>query len=76
MVYKSVVRSSSIVSNPCIGTCSSKLTVVINRNEGLQNVVISVKTNNEIVFYLAFENSVMFQMFQYFIKGIALKKLI
>ena len=45
--------------------------VVINRNEGLQNVVISVKTNNEIVFYLALENSVMFQMFQYFSKGIA-----
>ena len=44
-------------------TNGSKLTV-------MQNVVISVKTNMKKFLYLAFENSVMFQMFQYFIKGI------
>ena len=38
--------------------------------ERLQNVVISVKMNNKQFFYLAFENSVMYQMFQYFNKWI------
>ena len=59
MVYKSVVHQW----------------FKINRNERLQNVVISVKINNEHFFYLAFENSVMYQMFQYFNRGIILKKI-
>ena len=64
MVYKSVVHQWFTIN------------VVFNRNERLQNVVDSVKTNYiENYSYVAFENSVMFQMFQYFIKGIVSKKL-